>query len=65
MYIQFKEFIYGTFKDCISLFNSYYCSFYFIISIKVILLLLGKFSKSVCKPLHDKLEEHNFLGVFT
>ena len=49
-----EKFIYGTFEDCIGLFNSHYCSFYF-----RILALLWQSSKSVRAPLQKKLAQYH------
>ena len=55
-----KEFIYGTFEDCIGLFNSHFHSFLCQNLFQVILLLVWQFSKSVWATFHHKLAQHNF-----
>ena len=55
-----EQFIYGTFEDCIGLFNSLYRSFLCQNLYLVKPLLLWQFSNCVWAPFHHKLAQHNF-----
>ena len=58
------EFFYGTFVDCIGLFNSHYRSILFQNLYQAVPLSLWQFPKSVCAPFHHKLTQHNLFQVY-
>ena len=63
MYVHI-QFNFGTFEDCIVLFNSQDRSFLFQSLYQVIPLLLWQFSKSAWAPFHHKLAQHDSLGIY-
>ena len=55
-----EEYIYGTFEDCIGLFNSHYRSFLCQNLYLVVALLQWQFSKCAWATFHHELAQHNF-----